>query len=534
LFFDDVQWADEAAVDVLAHLVRRFEIQPVLLLLSWRTEDVAGDDRIRRLLAHARAQRLTTEIELSRLGPADVAEMVRAQTAYAPQRQDLEERLFAESEGIPLFVTEYVAALAERSPEEETWPLPGGVRDLLKQRLAAVGETGGQVLTAGAALGRSFDFETVRVVSGRTDDEVVEALDELIGKKLIFEVGAKGDSPEPAYDFSHEKLRTVAYEDAGMARRRLLHRRAAGALQRGHAGDPGRAAVVARHLHLGGLDEEAAEFYRRAGYYAQSLHAHVEALSHFGAALALSHSDAATLHESSGDVHTLLGNYADALANYEAAAALSEVPSPSIEHKIGAVHLRRGEYGLAERHFEESLAGHGTGAAASRVLADWSMAAHGAGDTQRSRELADRALIYAEESADSSALCRAHNVVGLLATRRGEQGAGTSHLEESLRLATLLEDSGARVAALNNLALTHRAAGEYDAAIKLTVEGLELCAALGDRHREAALHNNLADLLRASGRSDEAMEHLKRAVAIFAEVGDPGEMEPEIWKLVEW
>jgi tetratricopeptide (TPR) repeat protein len=264
------------------------------------------------------------------------------------------------------------------------------------------------------------------------------------------------------------------------------------------------------------------------------LHAHIEALAHFGAALALGHPDAATLHESSGDVHTLLGNYADALANYEAAAALSGDPSPSIEHKLGGVHLRRGDFGLAERHFEESLAGHGSDAAASRVLADWSMAAHGAGDTRRSRELADRALKSAEESADSSALCRAHNVVGLLATRRGDMDVGTSHLEASLRLAADVGDDGARVAALNNLALTHRASREFGTAIELTVEGLKLCAALGDRHREAALHNNLADLLRASGRSEDAMVHLKQAVAIFAEVGAPGEMEPEIWKLVEW
>jgi hypothetical protein len=58
---------------------------------------------------------------------------------------------------------------------------------------------------------------------------------------------------------------------------------------------------------------------------------------------------------------------------------------------------------------------------------------------------------------------------------------------------------------------------------------------VGDRHREAALHNNLADLLYVAGRSEEAMAHLKRAVAIFAEIGvDAGEMQPEIWKLVEW
>jgi len=63
---------------------------------------------------------------------------------------------------------------------------------------------------------------------------------------------------------------------------------------------------------------------------------------------------------------------------------------------------------------------------------------------------------------------------------------------------------------------------------------LALCVALGDRHREAALHNNLADLLHAAGRQEESMAHLKQAVEIFAEIGEEGELQPEIWKLAEW
>jgi hypothetical protein len=58
--------------------------------------------------------------------------------------------------------------------------------------------------------------------------------------------------------------------------------------------------------------------------------------------------------------------------------------------------------------------------------------------------------------------------------------------------------------------------------------------AYGDRHREAALHNNLADLLHVVGRQEEPMGHLKRAVGIFAEIGEEGELQPEIWKLAEW
>jgi len=58
----------------------------------------------------------------------------------------------------------------------------------------------------------------------------------------------------------------------------------------------------------------------------------------------------------------------------------------------------------------------------------------------------------------------------------------------------------------------------------------------GDRHREAALRNNLADLMRQAGEEAQSMAHLKQAVAISAEIGEPGVLptNPEIWKLAEW
>jgi len=65
---------------------------------------------------------------------------------------------------------------------------------------------------------------------------------------------------------------------------------------------------------------------------------------------------------------------------------------------------------------------------------------------------------------------------------------------------------------------------------------LERCAAWGDRHQEAALHNNLADLLHRAGDDEDKMAQLKQAVALFAEIGEPGALptNAEIWKLAEW
>jgi hypothetical protein len=72
-----------------------------------------------------------------------------------------------------------------------------------------------------------------------------------------------------------------------------------------------------------------------------------------------------------------------------------------------------------------------------------------------------------------------------------------------------------------------------DGALDFRHEQERNAEALG-HYREAALRNRHADLLHAAGRREEAMAELKAAVAIFADVGEEGRLDPEIWKLSEW
>ena len=526
LFVDDVHWADEASLDVLTYLARRLDGRPVCVVLTWRSEDMPAADRLRRLLAERQRAGAATHVTLRRLGEAEVGELARF--AAADAGEEVSERLYRETGGLPLFVVEYLNALEQPDAEGS---LPGGIRELLLARLAPLSETANQLLTTAAAIGRSFDVELVRQASGRGDEETVAALEELTGRALLEETG-------DAYDFRHEQLRPLVYEETSLARRRLLHRRIAEALaarQRGREA----AAVVAHHYRLAGRDAEAAEYFRIAGVHARSLYANAEALAHFRTALALGHPDTAALHEQIGDLQTLLGDYAGALASYEAAAAqAASSAGPAIEHKLGNLHHRRGDWELAQAHFEAALAAlddQDSAGARARVYADSSLAAHRQGKTKTALDRAGQALVLAEQAADVQASAQARNILGILATSRGDLEVAHEHLERSLALAETVADPAARVAALNNLALAYRAGGALERAVELTERALSLCAAQGDRHREAALHNNLADLLHAAGRSEEAMSHLKQAVGIFAEIGGrEGEHEPEIWKLVEW
>ena len=545
LFLDDVHWADEASIDLLAYLVRRLEGRPQCILVTWRSEEVGPGHRLRNSLAEAQRRDFATSLSLRRLGQPAVAELVRAIAADGVTLPaGIEERLYRETEGLPFFLVEYLSSIPGHGNWDQgtDWPIPANVGGLLMSRLAAVGETGRQLLDTAAIIGRSFDFDTLQQASGRSDEETVVGLEGLIARGLVDEVRDGGAAAGLIYDFSHEQLRSLVYQETSLARRRLLHRRVAEALVTRSRGKPEAGPLASRigqHYRDAGLDTEAAHHLIIAGDHARSLFANAEALGHYRSALDLGHSDGAGLHAAIGDIQTILGEYGAAIHSYERAAALCDpVPLSGVEGKLGGVHLRRGDWEMAESYLSaalESLGHAGMDGQRSRLLADLSLVSHHQGQSEAALDLARQAVEVAEAAADTQARAQAHNILGVLARSGGDSKLAGFHLRASLDLAERLADPSARVAALNNLALLHSGAGETVEAINLAETALKICASQGDRHREAALHNNLADLLHKSGRSEDSMSHLKQAVTIFAEIGvEAGTMQPEIWKLVEW
>jgi DNA-binding SARP family transcriptional activator len=527
IFVDDVHAADSATLDVLAYLAQRLRGWPSLLVMSWRSEYVPPGHRLRRLAGELARAGLATTVRLDRLSAAEVTELVGS--GRAAGGPELAERIYLESEGLPLFVVEYLAATPA---DEEGRPpaFPREVRTALENRLSDLEPISLQVVGAAAVLGARFSFSTLRSTSGRDYEETVDALEELLGKALLREI----PEDEGEYEFSHQKLRELIYEEVSPPRRRLLHQRAARALQ----ADPATAALVAQHLREAGEEVEAAEHYRAAADHAVSLHAHADALGYLQAALACDEAGGSELHERIGDLQTRLGDYAAAHASYEAAASMAEGASlAALWEKVATVHERRGEWDRAEARLTAALDATPPEAPGlrARIQADLALTLHRLGRFDAGLERATEASSLAEAAEDPRAMAQAQNLLGMLARSKGQLDAAAGHLTASLRLSEEMEDKPARVAALNNLALVARDGGELDQALELTDSALRACRGYGDRHREAALENNMADLYHAAGRSEDAMTHLKRAVSIFAEVGgDEATRLPEIWKLVSW
>ncbi|MBX3061428.1 MAG: AAA family ATPase [Anaerolineae bacterium] len=535
LFIDNVHWADTASCDLLTYLVRRFDEHSPSILVTWRSEDISKTHRLRLLVGERIRSGKGLILPLERLTNAEVRQIV--QTALPTLDPEVATQVYQEAEGLPFFLAEYLALLTEGAAPEELHKLPQNIQDLLRSRLAAVSEAGQQILHTAAVIEHSFDFETLRETSGRSEDEVIDALEELIRRGLLSEITTQ---QIPHYSFIHEKLRTLVYQDTGLARRRSLHRRVAQSLgnRMQREGESGaNASRIASHYELAGYEREAAGYYWIAGNYARRLYANHDALAYLQLALALGYPDLCLLHQTIGDLQTLSGDYSSAIHSYELAlSSCATAASSYLEHRIGRVFHRLGEWSLAERYYEmalEPLTEVQDASPRAAILADWSLTAHQNNDPDRAQMLALGSLEAAGSQID--ALAQAYNMLGILARSRGDYGQAIIYLQQSLMLSQQLDDPGARIAALNNLALVQRDNDQSAAAVETLSQALALCKQQGDLHRAAALHNNLADLFHAAGKEIESMVQLKQAVTLFAEIGiEAGSLRPEIWKLTEW
>ena len=533
VWIDDLHHADGSTRQAATFIARRLRGRPVLLLLAWRREDLSSDglataDDLRRVPG-------AVVVTLDRLDRAAIAALVRVSRPTGSTDETLIDAVAADSEGLPLHVIE---ALVGDGPV--IGDLPRGVLELLRDRIASVGETAAQVLAAAAVIGRSFDLGTLRHASGRSEEETVDAIEELLRRGIVREVpGAVG--PSVRYDFAHGRMRDVAYGITSLARRRLLHRRTAEALRLDPStvgrDDLTRFALIAGHEREAGRPAEAAEAFLEAASRAESVFANREAIDHLEASLTLGIPEAAAAHARIGELRSRLGEYPAAITALEIAAALAGLSDlPAIEIALGRVHRRRGDLVAAASHLGSALASTDlSDALRARALVERSVVALRAGDLDVAGAAAAEVREMQVRVGDPHLAGVAERLVGLVAHALGDLAGAREALERSVVLAANDPDPTASIAALTALALALSADGSVDSGVATATEAIEACRRIGDRHLEAAVENHLADVLHDAGRLDDSMAHLKRAVALFAVVGE-GELErdPGIWALAAW
>jgi DNA-binding SARP family transcriptional activator len=500
LILDDVQWMDQESGALFSYLARRIGDLSVLMVLAARTEEdlIPPVAEMMAIADGVEVQPLTLE-HLIPLTGGDEAEA---------------SHLLERTGGVPLLINEALAPDADAAA--------AGMVRYMEARLLEVGDLARQILTAAAALNGICDATLLRETSGRSEEEVVEAVEELVAARLLREIpGSEGLA------FTLDALERVTYESTSMVRRRLLHRRAAHALsERGHARSDARLAAAVAGQYQAAGDSEAAEWYHLAGDLSRAVYANESAREFYETALALGNTDVVGARLALGEIAMAGGEY-DRARRELTLASVHAAPDATglIEHRTGEVERLLGRFQDAEVHFERSIVTH---PAPAEVLADWSLLAHRVGDKAKAADLAEQARLAAELEGNPAQQSRVRNILAVVTTDEGE---ALRHADEALELGG--EDELLRMAALNNKALLLGGNGDSDGAVALVEEAIEIAERTGHRHREAALWNHLADLHHRAGREPDAREALNRAVALFADI-DSGDLEPELWLLSRW
>jgi DNA-binding SARP family transcriptional activator len=269
LVADDLHAADLQTVQFLHYLLRAEPDAPVLVAATARLAETDPDDPVRGLLSGLRALDRCTRIDLARLDRAETGLLAGRLAGH--RLSDVQvDRLYTETAGNPLFVVETVRA---------GWPSRGDP-DALTPKVQAVLEARLDQLTAGArallgmaaTVGAAMDVDLLARLHPAGEDGLTRDLDELWRRQLLVATGVD------RYDFSHDKLRELAYRVLGPAQRRHNHRVVAAALRDGNADHPDPVAGrIAAHLAAAGAHAEAVDWYARAAAAAQRVYADVDA-----------------------------------------------------------------------------------------------------------------------------------------------------------------------------------------------------------------------------------------------------------------
>jgi class 3 adenylate cyclase/tetratricopeptide (TPR) repeat protein len=297
LVLEDLHWADESTVLFTEYLAPLLPEMPVLVLGTYRDQEVDLSHPLARVIVHMERRRLMERVNLRRLSFDGVRAMLRALAGH-PAPEHLVRVIDRETEGNPFFVEEVYLHLVESGvlldehgrvrPDVrvDEVSVPESIRLVLGQRLDRLQPSTREVLIGAAVSGRVFASDFVGEVAGAGQDVLLEAFDEAEQARLVLPSKVPGELM-----FSHELVRQTLLSDVSAVKRERLHLQAAEVIERQFADDlEEHAADLAHHLSHAGRYADRARLVRYltiAGERAADAAAFDDAVNHFEYALSL-------------------------------------------------------------------------------------------------------------------------------------------------------------------------------------------------------------------------------------------------------
>lgn len=230
LYLEDIQWMDDWSLALMRHVV--FDpAQPSLLVIA--TSRTSGHELADRGAGiEGRHERLQT-VALHRYDLQETEAFIDLYPGRPVVAADMRGMIYAESEGNPLMLTEILRGVLDQGA---VIAMPLKIRSVMMARYQSLSSEARKLADLLSVFSESGEWAILRDLTGKTDSDLLEILEELLRSDFIRETESEGS--EVSYRFTHQKLKAFVYEQQSIMKRRLLHKRVAEILRSQLTGTP--------------------------------------------------------------------------------------------------------------------------------------------------------------------------------------------------------------------------------------------------------------------------------------------------------
>ncbi len=547
LIIEDMHWCDDTSLDFLHYLARRSASQPLLLLATYRSDEVHPP--LRSWLTQLNRARRARQIQLVPLARDEIDRMLagifdQRQTALEMRRflhGELLDVLCTMTEGNPFFVEETISSLIaandifyvqgywnRRTGGEISIPL--SIQDAVQRRTERVSEEAKRVLTLAAVAGHQFDFSLLQRLTQYDEQQLLRLIKELVAAQLVVEESAD------RFAFRHALTRQAIYRQLLIRERCMLHQTIAEATEHPAARDV-RLEELAYHFYQAQVWPKAVEYAQRAGAKALQLYAHRAAIDNFTWALeALDHLNrlpSPALYRARGQAYATLGEFEQAQGAYTSALnAARTLQDRAAEWQsmidLGSLWAER-DYTRTETWFREALA-------LAQALDDPLLHAHSLNrignwylNVEQTREALryhQEALTIFEQLHNPQGIAQTLDLLGMVSYLGGDLQLGTIYYQQAIARFRELEDRQGLTSSLATLALRSptyqtdalNTVASLTAACQDTEEALSIAREIGHRSAEAYALFQLGLCLGSQGEYGRALALVRQSLDIAEEI----------------
>ncbi len=533
---EDFQWADETSVELLNFILKSTSDDSILFCLDYRSDfdfEIPTEDSI--------------TIKLKKLSQTDTSFLASSLLNVASIPEDMKKLVLEKTEGNPLFIEELTRTLVDKklikSRDGEAIitkgfkkaRIPASIMGVALGRIDSLPEVSKKTLRYASVVGRSFTPKLLTHTFGFDPRELGKILRGLVQNNFLYPNVVSG---EKTYEFHSQVTHQVAYDTLLKGRRRELHEKVGGSIERLYTKRLGEYyELLAHHYSQSDNLEKAYEYLQKAGDKTKSLFVNRDAIEFYNKGLSILKRLEPTgerlktkfhIFTNQGFIFDLIGKREDALKNHRNSLQIanrlkdrdSMIRSLS---NIGIIFDKIGNHQRSSNYFkraQKEAKKIGNDELLAKSLNNLGTLYLHSGNSEKALKYFQKSLELNKSIKDKREIANQYSNIGGIYDHRGEFDRALKHYKLSLQIREEIKDLIGTAISLSNIGVIYSVMGRFEEASNNYSKSLEISRKIGDREMESLALMNIGLVSMKQGNYDNAIKLFEDSLAIRKDIGD--------------